>query len=966
MIPSLTRPDRPSSLQRDDLLQSVANACNALTQQVELESGIQAALAALIAPAAVDRVYIFENHEDPQTGLLCVSQRYERSAASVEPQLNNPDLQSSPYAIVGPRWFELLSNQQVVTGLVRDFPQSERDILEPQSIQSLLVAPIWAGDHFWGFIGFDNCHAEEVWSPGEQAILQLVAANIGSAIARHTADEENRRQRQNFERILNAIPISIYEKDAQGRYAFVNQEMTRFLALPTEDFLGKTAWDIFPPEQAIRFEEDDQRLRSGGAESLLVELPMHYKERDYWIWTGKTLLEPDNRDESHLSGFSIDITQRKEAEEAVKRQQALFHSVIDTDPNLIFVKDADSNYLLINRAFAEMLETNVEDVMERGIAAVFPSPEEAAARRKIDLAVLESGKPITSEQCRIRSDGSERWYLTTKTPLPMADGTVSILGIGIDITEQRKAQNLLRQAKENAEAATKTKSDFLAMMSHEIRTPMNGVIGMTSLLQETELTAEQRDFVETIRSSGEALLTIINDILDFSKMDGGHIALEKKPFSLREMIEDIYELLAARPGLPPLDLCYRIAPDICEIVVGDRQRLRQVLTNLIGNALKFTQTGGVMTSVRLVDGKTGDSAPRLHFAVQDTGIGIQAQKFPDLFEPFIQVGSSGTPLVEGTGLGLAISKRLVERMGGEIGVESEVGVGSRFHFTVQMETDEAAQSVDREAQRTLLAGKTVAFRTGHPLLGGALAHWIEDAGGQPMELGPDQPQMLHTFRERGADLLLVDSAIERDEWTAIFLAGPTAKYTPTLLLAAAGRRINGEDYQGILSKPLKWHHFLRGAALALGRLDQFPSRATRRPVTPGSTVNLAHQIPLRILLVEDNAVNQKLALTILGKMGYAADLASNGLEAVEAALHTQYDLILMDVLMPELDGLDATRRIRSKAQKHTPVIVAMTANVMATDQRVCCDVGMDDYIAKPVTAARLRAKIVELFANSKA
>ena len=253
---------------RDKLLQSVAEASNLLLRHADLDDGIQAVLAALGSMPAVDRIYIFQNQEDPQNGQPCASQRYAWSTGAVQPQIDNPRWQNVPYTLLGSRWYERLSSDQMISGLVRDFPPDEQEILSSPSVLSILVAPIWCGDHFWGFMGFDNCHSEQVWSPGEQAMLRLVAAAIGATVARRTTEAESNRQRRKFERILNGLPVSIYEKDAQGRYTFVNEEMARFLGRPVEDLLGKTVHDIFAPEVAARFDRDDQRLRTGGVEKM--------------------------------------------------------------------------------------------------------------------------------------------------------------------------------------------------------------------------------------------------------------------------------------------------------------------------------------------------------------------------------------------------------------------------------------------------------------------------------------------------------------------------------------------------------------------------------------------------------------------------------------------------------------------------------------------------------------------------
>jgi two-component system sensor histidine kinase/response regulator len=642
-------------------------------------------------------------------------------------------------------------------------------------------------------------------------------------------------------------------------------------------------------------------------------------------------------------------------------------------PAIASVTDDDGRYLYVNQPLSDAFNLRSEDLLGKTIADWMPQAEES--NRKHDREVLACGGTMQFDDVLPTQDGGVRHLLSFKFPLGVRDGRKLIGTVAVDITARKEWEVHVQKGKEEAERANRAKSEFLANMSHEIRTPLNGIIGMTDLALDTGLNSEQREYMDTVKFSADSLLTLINDILDFSKIEAGKVDLETVNFDLRDNVETTLKTLAVRAHQKGLDLHCEVDAEVPDTVSGDSSRLRQIVLNLVGNALKFTEKGEVKVSVQTESGSA--NGPNLHFTVSDTGIGIPPEKHSHIFKAFSQADSSTTRKFGGTGLGLTISTRLVDMMGGKMWVESEVGKGSRFHFTLRLPPVEThhVQNPSEPSLQTLRGVKVLVVddsATNRRIMQGILGRWgmnitLADGGN-------------HAFEELSAActaatpyaLLLTD--LHMPDMDGFSLVGKIRQQKDLSALAimmfsSAGQRGDGARCQELgvsayLLKPIRQSE-LRGAILRV--LSAGDSKAQLPLVTRYNLQDMANpKVSLRILLAEDNLVNQRLAMRLLEKRGHQVTLAGNGQAAVAVAEKDTFDLVLMDLQMPEMDGFEATAALREREKDtgiHLPVI-ALTAHALKGDRERCLNAGMDGYLSKPIRPQELDA-ILEIYTGRK-
>ncbi len=720
-------------------------------------------------------------------------------------------------------------------------------------------------------------------------------------------------------------PDPIFRINSQGKIIYSNHKNDIL-----EKYLKKNAKKIF-------LNQFDHLIKNG-------------QSIDYEVAAGKkffNLKMTPIPEQKYINIYARDVTEKRAAEQTLQKSEQRFRDVLDAAGELVWELNKDAVFTFVSDKSKQILGYDSGELINKTPFDIV-TREDISMIQEIFVKSSQRKEAFRKVEFRIRNKNNKKIWLSA-SGVPILDEDFNFIGFRgtvSNISEKKNIEKYLLEAKMKAEEATRAKSDFLASMSHEIRTPMNGVIGMSGLLMDTNLDEEQLDYASSIKHSGEILLNLINDILDFSKIESGKMDMEMHSFNIKEMIEQVLELLAPRVNEKSLELGYFIENRIPETVIGDSGRIRQVLVNLLGNAVKFTEKGHIKVMISSKPGIDPDDL-MLQIAITDTGIGIEKSKLQHIFEPFSQADTSSTRKFQGTGLGLAICKKLVELMDGDMSVTSKPGEGSTFTFTVRA-----------EYENTCLVQDTMSdFNDRHILIinennmmkkmltfffsGNNIDHVAFDNANEALSyIKPDTP----------LDMIILDQNIK--EYDLISLVRNIKKKTQNqkiafVLLSNYSNKSNdfSELFAAVIKKPIKLSQFPNQIRAAINGNNKHLRKATNAAAVKRK---LALELPAKILIAEDNPINQKLIEHILKKMGYTPDMVGNGLEALQSVQRQKYDIVFMDIQMPEMDGLQATEKIIKALKSQRPVIVAMTANAMKEDREICLNAGMDEYISKPI------------------
>lgn len=799
-----------------------------------------------------------------------------------------------------------------------------------------------------------------------QLTLQLERKSLDLSAAKHEMEvqySELERAQALMRTILEAAPDGILTIDEQGVIEHANVAAENLFGYDKGELAGKNVSQLMLPDAGhahgryvARYLETKQpRVINAGREVIGVRrdgtpIPLYLSVGDSSA-AGKI----------RFTGIVHDISKRLNTERALRESEEQYRSVIENISEVVYKISLNGQIEYLNPAWEEITGFTVDDSVGKSFLDLI-HPEDLENHRGLFEQLLQCQMPFIRVETRhLTSSGEYRWVELYARPVFDKEGKISgTSGTLRDIHARRATEANLKRTKDAAEAASRAKGEFIANVSHEIRTPMNAVIGMTGLLMDTHLSPEQREYVETVRVSSENLLSVINDILDFSKIESSKMQLEEVPFSLFECIEESIDLVLPEAIKKHLEIGYRIVPSLKSLIVSDVTRIRQILANLLANAVKFTKVGGILIDVQIE--QQSDHDVGLCFSVKDTGIGIPKDRIEKLFQPFTQADSSTTRNYGGTGLGLVISKKLAELMGGTAWVESESGSGSTFYFTIKARLADAVSR--RLHDRPPLKYKRLLLYDKNTISEAAILYQAERCG-STIKAAHSPEELWSAVDAEQFDLVILASPMNVNESAQLMNALHKSKHeTPSVaLIEHMGERKSELDEilspVERLTKPVKASHFDR---LVRGISKPLPAPGLTSVSEERESAAIKRNI--QILLVEDNPINQKVAMKIVSSLGYRADLAGNGLEALEAVQRQRYDIVLMDVQMPELDGLEATKRIRQMSTLvQQPYIIAMTANAMKGDREQCIKAGMDDYISKPIHVSDIK-QIFENWVNT--
>lgn len=760
-------------------------------------------------------------------------------------------------------------------------------------------------------------------------------------------------------------PMLWLDRGGNDQVVYANRAACDALGYAVDEIIGMRIYDVDVHASLEAVAPLDKEMRTTGKP---VHYQTHYRRKDgEQLSVDVTMsLTEDGERSIYITSFK-DITEQKNHAREKKRQQALMAALIDSIPDILVYKDPQGIILGCNEAFSLLAGTPARAVAGRTVRDLF-AQERAEIIAARDAEVLRTQQKITLEEWVTYPDGTRVLLDTVRSPLRDQNGQLlGIVSIARNITQRKAAEDEVRHAKELAEDATRMKSDFLANMSHEIRTPMNAIIGMSHLALKTELTPRQRDYIGKVQSSAQHLLGIINDILDFSKVEAGKMTIEQADFELEKLLDNVGNLITDKSNAKGLELVFDVAANVPQYLVGDSLRLGQILINYANNAVKYTEAGEIAISVRVQE--RTDTQALLHFAVKDTGIGLTPEQVSRLFQSFQQADSSTTRKYGGTGLGLAISKNLAQLMGGQVGVESQFGQGSTFWFTVRVGIGEKKAHdrlpvPDLRGRRALVVDDNAMARM-------VMAEMLSSMTFSVTEAASGQAAIAAV---RAAAAAGQDFDIVYLDWRMPTMDGiETARQLKTLELDRAPfivmatahgreevlREAHSVGIEDVLVKPVNASVLFDTTMGALsGEREQQPREAVA-PEVPAPSKEMSAIRGTRILLVEDNDINQLVASEILQDAGFVVEIAGNGQIALDKVAAASYDLVLMDMQMPVMDGVTATMAIRKQQRFAALPIVAMTANAMQSDRQRCLESGMNDFLVKPIDPEALFAMLLK-------